>query len=115
MANKRIYQLETATDLTDKYIGIDKSGNPSAEKYPLENILSLKNRFNTFSVDSGEQTITFLTPFPDGTVYGVESPVGGLTTGSDIVWAYPYAYELDGFKVNFSDAVTGTYTANPIQ
>ena len=35
-AGKRIYQLETATVLTGKYIVIDKDGNAEAEKYPVE-------------------------------------------------------------------------------
>jgi hypothetical protein len=32
MANKRIYDLTAATDLTDQFLAIDKSGNSEAEK-----------------------------------------------------------------------------------
>lgn len=40
MADKRIYQLSTATTTSGKYIIIDKSGQANAEKYDLGSLIS---------------------------------------------------------------------------
>jgi hypothetical protein len=111
MANKRIYQLSDAISTTDRYLPVDKSGNTEAERILLSSILPASiYRCNNATVTAGEVTITFLDPFPAGTVYAI-MPIWGWNDNFGNLGANPYDMTVNGFKINFGEAVTFTYLA----
>jgi hypothetical protein len=111
MANKRIYQLSDAISTADRYLPVDKSGNTEAERVLLSSILPTSiYRCNNATVPAGEVTITFLDPFPSGTVYAI-MPIWGWNDNFGNLGANPYDMTVSGFKINFDEAVTFTYLA----
>lgn len=111
MANKRIYQLSDAISTADRYLPVDKSGNAEAERILLSSILPTSiYRCNTATVAAGEVTITFLDPFPAGTVYAI-MPIWGWNDNFGNLGANPYDMTATGFKINFEEPVTFTYLA----
>jgi hypothetical protein len=111
MVNKRIYQLSDAIATSGRYLPVDKSGNSEAERVLLSSILpSTIYRCNTESIAAGEQTITFLEAFPAGTSYAI-LPIWGWNDDFGNLGANPYDKTVNGFKINFGEAVEFTYLA----
>ena len=71
------------------------------------------HRSATISLDAGVQTVTFITPFPAGTVYTV-APLPGYTADDDFIWRRPVPGSMTpaGYQINFDKPVTYTYVAS---
>jgi hypothetical protein len=111
MADSRIHLLPDATTTAGMFIAIDKPGSVQAVRYPLDDVLPTSiYRCNTESVNSGEQTIAFLEPFPTGTSYAI-LPIQGYSLTEGYMYAVPYTPDVNGFKINFPFDVTFTYLA----
>jgi drug/metabolite transporter superfamily protein YnfA len=62
MADRRIYELSTTTDLTGKFLAVDVLANPAAEKFAADDLVTL----------SGAQTITGQKTFSLDTIFDAE-------------------------------------------
>lgn len=111
MADKRIHQLSDGSSVDSYYIPLDKVGESEAKRLLLSSILPTTiYRCNTATVAAGEVTITFLDPFPAGTVYAI-MPIWGWNDNFGNLGANPYDMTVTGFKINFEEPVTFTYLA----
>jgi len=82
---------------------------------PVSPVAANDYRANTETVLSGEQSITFLTPFASGEEFVLEKPIAGITADGEIMWVIPYDITTEGFKVNFDYDVTISYRAHIIK
>ena len=71
------------------------------------------HRSATVSLAAGVQAVTFITPFPLGTVYTV-APLPGYTDDDDFIYRRPVpgSQTPAGFQINFDKPVTYTYVAS---
>ena len=71
------------------------------------------HRTATITLDAGVRTVTFITPFPPGTVYTV-APLPGYTEDDDFIWRRPIpgSQTPAGYQINFDKPVTYTYVAS---
>jgi hypothetical protein len=104
-ANTGALTLARAGGITPANISVDLDG-----RYQL--LSSSPVRSTTILLNAGTSTITFIKPFPNGTIYTV-SPLPGHTSDDDYIWGrlVPGSQTVDGFQITFDRPVTYTYVA----
>jgi hypothetical protein len=102
MADKRIYQLSTATDITDKFFQIDKSGQANAERYPMSSIVSAVQETDvTTNTNWGTG---YKTQFGDGNEFKIYFGANGAILEAD-------QFYIDGNVTLASDVWLGSNDA----
>ena len=70
-------------------------------------------RSATVNLEAGVQPVTFILPFPEGTVYTV-APLPGYTEDDDLIWGkiIPGSLTNTRYQIYFDKPVTYTYVAS---
>jgi len=102
MADKRIYQLSTATNLTGQYVQVDKSGNSEAEKWLVTDFVSAVQSTDV-TANTNWQT-GYKAQFGDSNEFAVYYGTKGATLTNN--WIY-----LEGNMTCASDVYLGSIDA----
>lgn len=107
MADKRIYNLSSTTDITDHYIMVDKSGNADALRYDIEGLLVIRS--GRVSKIAGTSTVTFAKAFPAGSDYALW--VRAIDSSGYDIGAVDSNRTVSGFDITVDDSCTLEYIA----